>query len=73
MTATTEPPMMIRATQTVVKEWVNPEWLKWKRTAAGVSQADLAARIDCHPSYLSNIECGLTVCSSRVAEAYCAL
>lgn len=68
--ATIEPAQMITAVETVTKSWTNPEWLRFVRLRAGISQATMADRIGCTASYLSNIECGLTVCSERVRKAY---
>ncbi len=67
----TEPPQILEAIQT--KRWTNPDWLRWKRVTAGLRQEDLAARLGCGKQHISNIECGLTVCSERVRLAYEAL
>lgn len=64
----TEPPAIVSEVVTKVK--VNPDWLRWKRQQAGVSQATLARSLGVHRSHINNMERGLTVCSARAKEAY---
>lgn len=57
-------------TEPTPKVIVNPYWLRWTRLTAGLKQIEIAQQLGVSKSYISNLECGLTVCSARALAAY---
>jgi len=58
-------------TGTVIR--ISPSWLRFRRTAAGLTLAQMAKRTRFSISYLSYIEQGQRSCPAKAAEAYGAL
>lgn len=56
-----------------MKDPVNSYSLRWRRLQAGITQTEIAKRLGVSKSYISNLECGLTVCSARAKAMYEAL